>query len=117
MLKGAGIILVACLAAGAAQAASEKKKGTQFWNLTGVTLKEVRLAPAGTTKWGPNLTKADDDGTVDFDERLPVTIAAGTYDVRMKDMKNRTCMAEGVKVVENEVFSVHVRDLKNCPWR
>jgi hypothetical protein len=25
----------------------------KFWNLTGFTIKELHLAPAGTTDWGP----------------------------------------------------------------
>jgi hypothetical protein len=98
--------------------AAPKKKETQFWNLTGVTLKDVRLAPAGTRKWGPNQCRNDSDGEVDFDERLPVTATApGRYDVRMRDTRGRTCTARGVEVREGEVFVIHQRDLPGCPWQ
>lgn len=92
---------------------------TQFWNLTGVTLKEVRLASAGSGKWGPNQCANDKDGEVDFDERLPITnVTPGRYDVRMRDTRGRACIVRAIEVKEGEVFVVHQRDLaKSCPWR
>jgi hypothetical protein len=42
----------------------------RFWNLTGSTIKELHLAPAGTTDWGPNQCRNDPDGAVDADEHL-----------------------------------------------
>ena len=99
--------------------AASPKSTTQFWNLTGVTLKDVRLAPSGTTKWGPNQCKNDNDGEVDFDERLPITnVAPGRYDVRMRDTRGRACVVKAQEVKEGETFVVHQRDLaKSCPWR
>lgn len=99
--------------------AASSERRTQFWNLTGTTLKEVRLAPAGTTKWGPNQCKNDKDGEVDFDERLPVTkVAPGQYDVRLRDTRGRMCIVKAVEVKEGEIFVVHQRDLGvSCPWR
>ncbi len=44
----------------------------QFWNLTGETLSEVALAPAGTRDFGANQCANDKDGTVDFDENLAI---------------------------------------------
>ena len=92
---------------------------TRFWNLTGVTLKDVRLAPAGTTKWGPNQCANDKDGEVDFDERLPITkVPPGRYDVRLRDTRGRACVVKAIEVKEGEMFVVHQRDLdKSCPWR
>ena len=59
-------------------ALAASKKGTRFWNLTGETLTEVSLAPAGTTSFGPNQCANDKDGTVDFDENLTIKgVAAG----------------------------------------
>lgn len=109
------IILI--LASSPALAASGAE--TRFWNLTGVTLKDVRLAPAGSGKWGPNQCANDKDGEVDFDERLPITkVAPGRYDVRMRDTRGRACVVNAVEVKEGEVFVVHQRDLaKSCPWR
>src|SRR5579863_9197263 len=53
----------------------------RFWNLTGVKITKLYLAPAGTTNWGPNQCANDPDGSVDPDERLKLTgLAAGHYD-------------------------------------
>ena len=41
-----------------------------FWNLTGTKITKLYLAPAGTTKWGPDQCANDPDGSVDPDERL-----------------------------------------------
>src|ERR1700761_8489597 len=35
----------------------------RFWNLTGTTIKELHLAPVGTTTWGPNQCANDKDGS------------------------------------------------------
>ena len=36
-----------------AAAAETQNRPTRFWNLTKNTISELRLAPAGTTNWGP----------------------------------------------------------------
>ncbi len=91
------------------------KKGIQFWNLTGETLTEVSLAPAGTTNFGPNQCKNDKDGTVDFDEDLPIKgVAPGSYDVRLKDDKGRVCYAKAVEIKADQTFSVKDTELSDC---
>ena len=91
------------------------KTGIRFWNLTGETLAEVSLAPAGTTKFGPNQCLNDKDGTVDFDEDLLIKgVAPARYDIRMKDVKGRTCYARSVTVKANATFSVGEKELKDC---
>ncbi|MCP8937570.1 hypothetical protein NK718_03510 [Alsobacter sp. SYSU M60028] len=114
------LAMVALLACPQAQAQTKPARalGTQFWNLTGVTLKEVRLAPAGTKRWGPNQCANDKDGEVDFDERLPISGAAsGAYDVLLRDVKGRACYARNVAVREGEIFAIHEKDLGRCAWR
>jgi hypothetical protein len=103
-----------CLApAGSGLAAS--KAGTRLWNLTGVTLNDVRLAPAGTQSFGPNQCLNDKDGEVDFDERLPITrTPAGRYDVRLRDVDGRVCLARDIEVRDGEIFALHERDLRDC---
>jgi hypothetical protein len=87
----------------------------RFWNLTRHTISEFYLAPAGTTKWGPNQCKNDKDGTVDFDERLRITgIESGRYDARIKDVSGRVCFARNINIRGGEVFSVEERDLVDC---
>ena len=58
-----------------ASQASAQGRPTRFWNLTRYTISEFYLAPTGTAAWGPNQCKNDKDGTVDADERLPVTLS------------------------------------------
>lgn len=107
-----GLYLVACLTA---QPAFAAKKGMQFWNLTGETLSEVSLAPAGAKTFGPNQCVNDKDGTVDFDEDLAIKgVAPGLYDIRMKDVKGRVCYARGVAVEADKTFSVSEKELTDC---
>ena len=98
-----------------AVALAASKKGTQFWNLTGETLSEVALAPAGTTAFGSNQCANDKDGTVDFDENLLIKgVAPGRYDLRLKDVHGRTCYARDVDVKADATFSVRDKDLVDC---
>jgi hypothetical protein len=117
--------LAACLlttvAAGAAFADDDdqgaKKSKMKFWNLTGVELVEVVLAPAGTDKFGDNQTLNDDNKSIENDERLPLTgLAAGTYDVRIKDKSGRVCLVKGVEVKEGTAyaFSLEPEQLTDC---
>ena len=101
------LVPAAALAAG--------KKGVQFWNLTGETLSDVALAPAGTKDFGSNQCVNDKDGTVDFDENLLIKgVQPGRYDLRLKDVHGRTCFARNVDVKANETFSVRDKDLVDC---
>jgi hypothetical protein len=88
---------------------------TRFWNLTGETISEFYLAPAGTTNWGPNQCKNDKDGTVDPDERLRITgIGSGTFDAKFKDVKGKACLVRNIKVTAGEIFSIDGKDLTSC---
>ena len=51
----------------------------RFWNLTSETVTLLRLAPARTSDFGPDLTKGDSDGAVDHDERLAIKKVQITY--------------------------------------
>jgi hypothetical protein len=110
-----GIIVLALLLciAGSANGAERLR----FWNLTTVTLKELYLAPAGTTQWSVNQCKNDKDGTVDHDERLTITgISPGKYDVKVADTKGRVCTVQNVEVVSGRpyAFSLSDNDLTSC---
>ncbi len=88
---------------------------TKFWNITGDTVVKFELAPAGTTKWGPDLCKGDDDDSVDDDERLTVKdVASGTYDARLTYKDGGICLAKSVKVVEGKIFSIEKKELVDC---
>ena len=60
-------VLFSLLALNLAVTAAERLR---FWNLTASTIKELHLAPSGTTDWGPDQCRNDPDGAVDADERL-----------------------------------------------
>src|SRR5271166_681071 len=115
MKYGPTLAALAMIVAVAATASAAERM--RFWNLTSVTINELYLAPAGTTKWGPNQCKNDKDGSVDPDERLNITgITPGTYDVKLVDKKGRSCTVANVNVVGGKpyAFSIGEADLKNC---
>ena len=61
------VVLFSLLVFCSAAVSAERLK---FWNLTSFTIKELRLAPAGSADWGPDQCRNDPDGAVDADERL-----------------------------------------------
>ncbi len=93
------------------------KHKMKFWNLTGVELVEVVLAPAGTDKFSANQTENDDGNGVDTDERVElIGIAAGKYDVRVKDKSGRTCLVKDIDVKDTGPysFSLESDQLTDC---
>ena len=110
-------LVIVALAVTATLALAEGRP-TRFWNLTRYTISELYLAPAGTTNWGPNQCKNDKDGTVDPDERLPITgVPAGSYDVKLVDSSGRTCVVRNINVVVGQIFSIEERELTSCTTR
>jgi hypothetical protein len=91
------------------------KGTTRFWNLTGETITHLSLAPAGTTKWGPDQCRNDPDGSVDFDERLRITgISSGRYDAKFTDRAGRNCTVTGIDIKAGGVFSIGKEALEHC---
>lgn len=88
-----------------------------FWNLTGATVTDLRLAPVGTQNWGANQCANDPDNAVDVDERLKLTgIAPGRYDVKLTQKSGRTCVVRNVEVKAGGryAFSISEQDLQDC---
>ena len=107
------LLLALEMAGGAARAAEPMR----FWNLTGETVDELRLAPAGSDRFGPNQCANDKDGTVDNDERLRLTgIGAGRYDVMLRWTSGRACTVHGVQLrgEGKYAFSLEPKDLSEC---
>jgi hypothetical protein len=99
----------------AAAAAETQNHPTRFWNLTKNTISEFRLAPAGTSDWGPDQCKNDKDGSVEPDERLRVTgIPSGRYDAKFADMTGRSCIVSAIKIEAGAVFAIEEKDLTSC---
>jgi hypothetical protein len=108
-------VLMIVLLVSTSSLARSQDKPPRFWNLTGETISEFYLAPAGTTDWGANQCKNDKDGTVDPDERLRITgVRPGTYDAKFKDVKGRVCLVRNVKVEAGAIFSIEERELTSC---
>ena len=99
----------------AAATAETQNRPTRFWNLTKNTISELRLAPAGTTNWGPDQCKNDKDGTVEADERLRSSgIASGHYDAKFSDVTGRKCTVRDIKIEAGAVFAIEEKDLASC---
>jgi hypothetical protein len=106
-------LLLACTVAVAA--AEAQSRPTRLWNLTKNTISEFRLAPAGTSNWGPDQCKNDKDGSVEPDERLPIKgIAPGQYDAKLSDVRGRVCIVRGIKIELGAVFAIEEKDLTSC---
>jgi hypothetical protein len=98
-----------------AAAAETQNRPTRFWNLTKHTISELRLAPAGTTNWGPEQCKNDKDGSVDPDERLRIGgITSGHYDVKFGDITGRSCIVRDIEIEAGAVFTIEEKDLTSC---
>ena len=107
-------VLFSLLALNLAVTAAERLR---FWNLTASTIKELHLAPSGTTDWGPDQCRNDPDGAVDADERLTLKdVAPGRYDVKLVDKKGRICVVRNVEVLAGKpyAFSISEKDLTDC---
>jgi hypothetical protein len=108
------VALLSMLALSLTATAAERLR---FWNLTGFTIKELHLAPTGTTDWGPDQCKNDPDGAVDVDERLTLkNVVPGHYDVKLVDKQGRRCVVRNVEVQAGKpyAFSLSERDLTDC---
>jgi len=107
-------VWLALLALTASATAAEKLK---FWNLTAATITDLRMAPAGTDKWGANQCLNDSDKSVDHDERLTLTdVTPGRYDVKFTDKTGRSCLVKNVEVKSGRpyAFSISEKELKDC---
>jgi len=114
-MRFAAIICCVLLALAAAAGAAERMR---FWNTTAFTITELRLAPAGTTDWGPDQCKNDPDGAVDADERLTLKdVQPGRYDVKLADKHGRICIVRNVEVQGGKpyAFAIGESDLTDCP--
>jgi hypothetical protein len=91
------------------------EKTTRFWNLTAKTVTSLRLAPAGTDKFGTDLCANDKDGSVDHDERLKVpNLASGQYDAKIGYADGRICTVKNMAIETGKVFSIEDKDLTAC---
>jgi hypothetical protein len=112
--------LVSLIAFGESSLVFAAEKPIRFWNLTSATVTELRLAPAGSQNFGPNQCKNDKDGSVDRDERLPITgVTPGRYDIKIGYKDGKTCRVQNVPIESGKAFSIEDKDLTDCsiPFR
>jgi hypothetical protein len=96
-------------------AMAQNRKGIRFWNLTLNTITRLQLSPAGGNVWGVDQCSNDRDGTVDHDERLPITgTAPGQYDVKFADKAGRVCIVRNIDVKDGGIFSIEEKQLTDC---
>ena len=108
-------VLLLALLAGGAGAQQAQPRATRFWNLTGQTITHLYLAPAGGTNWGADQCRNDPDGSVDDDERLPVTgITAGRYDTKLTQKSGRVCLVRNIEIKPGAIFSIDKAALAKC---
>jgi hypothetical protein len=108
-----GSLLFVALAVSPAALAAEK--GVRFWNLTSATITELRLAPQASENFGADQCKNDKDGSVDHDERLPITnVAPGVYDMKIGYKGGKVCRVPNVTIESGRVFSIEDKDMVNC---
>lgn len=110
ILKLAAVVMMVFVSTARAE-----EKPTRLWNLTAWTITNLKLAPAGSEKFGPNQCLNDKDGTVDADERLKITgVRTGQYDARIVFKNGRVCRASNLSVVEGQIFDIADKDLVDC---
>jgi hypothetical protein len=103
-LVGFAIICPAALAA--------EDKPSLFLNRVGETIVKLQLAPAGTTKWGPDQCQYEDDKSVEHNEKIPLhDVTPGRYDVRFTDLKGRSCTVKNLDVKEGALTVIRENEL------
>jgi len=89
----------------------------RFLNKTAATITELRFAPAGSEKWGPNQTENDSDRAVDADEGLNLKgLAPGHYDVKLTDKSGRACVLRDLALEGGPPYALTISEdeLKDC---
>lgn len=112
-MRAVYVFLTLCAAAWPATA----QERMAFWNLTGSTITNLVMAPAGSSEFGPNQCANDRDGSVDHDERLRlIGVAPGRYDVRLTTKPGRVCTVRNVELKGGGkyAFSLSDSDLTDC---
>ena len=69
----------------------------------------------GLAKFGPDQCRNDKDGSVDHDERLPITgVTPGRYDIKIGYKDGKTCRVQNVPIESGKAFSIEDKDLADC---
>ena len=83
-----------------------------FLNRVGETLVKLQLAPAGSSKWGPDQCQFEEDKSVENNEKIPLKeVTPGRYDVRFTDLKGRTCTVKNLDVKDGALVVIRENEL------
>jgi hypothetical protein len=83
-----------------------------FLNRVGESIVKLQLAPAGTTKWGPDQCQYEDDKSVENNEKIPLKgTAPGRYDIRFTDLKGRSCTVKNLEVKAGALVVLREKEL------
>jgi hypothetical protein len=94
-----GLLLSLALLFASSSAFAVEGNSLLFLNRVGETIVHLQLAPAGTTKWGPDQCQYEDDKSVENNEKVPLTgVTPGRYDIRFTDLKGRACTVRNLDV-------------------
>ena len=83
-----------------------------FLNRVGETLVKLQLAPAGSSKWGPDQCQFEEDKSVENNEKIPLKgIMPGRYDIRFTDLRGRTCTVKNQDVKDGALVVIREKEL------
>jgi len=104
------LVSIGLLLAGSAAVA--EGNALLFLNRVGETIVHLQLAPAGTTKWGPDQCQYEDDKSIEHNEKIPLTgVMPGRYDIRFTDLKGRACTVRNIDVKDGALVVLRENEL------
>jgi hypothetical protein len=113
MLRVYALLVILCGLPASNGFAAERFFG--FNETTATAFTGVYLAPAGTTKWGPNEALNDKDRIWDAGERLAIKQASrGHFDLKVVDRSGRICIKPGLDLTNDLTFDIRDQDLAGC---
>jgi hypothetical protein len=81
-------------------------------NNSSVDITRVHVAWSKTGRWGADLLGK---GVFRRGSSLPISLAAGEYDLMLVDSRNRSCVARAIAVYSDRSWSFNDQWLSECP--
>ena len=107
-----GLLLSLALLFASSSAFAVEGNSLLFLNRVGETIVHLQLAPAGTTKWGPDQCQYEDDKSIEHNEKIPLTgVMPGRYDIRFMDLKGRACTVRNIDVKDGALVVLRENEL------
>lgn len=107
------IIIVLCVAIfGSSSAESPGAHTLTVVNNSGVDITRMYVAWGGTGRWGADRLGR---GVLRPGSSIPISLAAGEYDLMLVDAGNRRCVARAIAVYADRSWSFNDHWLSQCP--